>query len=172
MGDTTSTGASFGADTGASTAGDMSLASLGSSFSIAAAGLKAGGDVLSGIGTSNADKFKADTLDQAAQYGELKASQTNAQMTRNLSITLGNIDAVRAAARNDPTSPTGAAVRDYAEDFGTNQKNIKVDSIMAQAQQDEAQAAYMRSASSTALLGGAIKGGGDLLTAAAPLLLL
>ena len=56
-------------------------------------------------------------------------------MTRNLNITLGNIDAVRAAAHTDPTSPTGAAVRDYAETTGTEQKNIAVDSITAQAQE-------------------------------------
>jgi hypothetical protein len=171
MGDAASGGMS-GMDTSSGGGGSMDLSSLGSSFSIASAGLKVGGDMFSAMGTANADTFKAETLDQAAQYGELKAVQTNAQMTRNLSITLGNIDAVRAAARSDPTSPTGAAVRDYADQVGTNQKNIKVDSIMAQAQEDEAQAAYMRSASSSALLGGGIKGAGDLLSAAAPLLLL
>ena len=152
--------------------GDMSLASLGSGFSIAAAGAKAGGDIMGAIGTSNADTFKAEQLDQAAQYGELKATQTSGQMTRNLSITLGNIDAVRAAAHTDPTSPTGAAVRDYADQVGTEQKDTKVNSIMQQARTDEANAAYMRSASSTALLSGGVKAGGDLLGAAAPLLLL
>jgi hypothetical protein len=146
--------------------GGFSLSSLGGPLSIAGAGLKAGSDIFSAIGTSNADKFKAEELDQAAQYGELKAVQTNSQMTRNLSITLGNIDAVRAAARSDPTSPTGAAVRDYADTVGTNDKNIKVDSIMAQAQQDEAQAAYERSASSSALLAGGLKAGADLLALA------
>ena len=79
--------------------------------SIASVGLAAGGSILGGEATSSADQFKAEQQDQAAQYGELKANQTNAQMTRNLSITLGNIDAVRAAARTDPTSPTGAARR-------------------------------------------------------------
>ena len=156
----------------ASGGGDMSLASLASGFSIAAAGAKVGGDILGGIGTSNADTFKAEQLDQAAQYGELKATQTSGQMTRNLSITLGNIDAVRAAAHTDPTSPTGAAVRDYADQVGTEQKDTKVNSIMQQARTDEANAAYMRSASSTALLSGGVKAGGDLLGAAAPLLLL
>jgi hypothetical protein len=170
MGDASGSADSLGVGKGGSS--DMSLSSLGGPASIASTGFKVAGDIFSAVGTSNADKFKADTLDQAAQYGELKAVQTNSQMTRNLSITLGNIDAVRAAARNDPTSPTGAAVRDYADQVGTNDKNIKVDSIMAQAGQDEAQAAYMRSASSSALLGGGLKAGGDILSAAAPLLAL
>ena len=51
------------------------------------------------------------------------------------------------------------AVRDYADEVGTNDKNIKVDSILAQSQQDEASAAYLRSASSAALLSGDIGAG-------------
>jgi hypothetical protein len=131
-------------------------AGAASGLSLASVGLSAYSSILGGEATSSADQYKAEQLDRAAQYGDLKATQTNAQMTRNLSITLGNIDAVRAAARTDPTSPTGAAVRDYAESTGTEQKNIQVDSIMAQAQEDEANAAYLRNASSTALLSGDI----------------
>lgn len=119
------------------------------------------GGVLTGQANKAADDYKAEMLDQAAQYGELSATQTNAQMTRNLAITLGHIDAVRAAARGDPTSPTGAAVRDFTEETGTEEKNIKVDSIMAQAQMDEENAAYLRSAGSDALLGGIIGGIGQ-----------
>jgi hypothetical protein len=61
---------------------------------------------------------------------------------------------VHAAGRIDPTSPTGVAVRDYAEQTGTENKNIQVDSLNAQAQEDEANAAYLRSAGSSALLSG------------------
>jgi hypothetical protein len=42
---------------------------------------------MSAEGTKAADTFKAEQLEQAATYGELKAVQTNAQMTRNLAIT-------------------------------------------------------------------------------------
>ena len=138
-------------------------------ISIASAGLGAVSKGLSAEGASSADQFKAQQLDEAATYGELKAQQTNAQLTRNLSISLGNIDAVRAAARADPSSPSGAAVRDYVENTGTTNKNIDVDSITEQARQDEAGAAYMRSASSTALLGGDIGIASSLLSAASPL---
>lgn len=140
---------------------DPGTAAVG--LSLGSMAFKAGGDYMSSRGEAAADTFKAEELDAAAQYGELKANQTNAQMTRNLSITLGHIDAVRAAARTDPTSPTGAAVRDYVEYTGTEDKNIKVDSIMAQARMDEASAAYMRSAASEALLAGDIKMGADVL---------
>jgi hypothetical protein len=157
--------ASGGGPSAGGAASGLSLASLG--FTAAAQGVAA-------EGTSTADLYKAEQLDQAATYGELKATQTNAQMTRNLTMTLGNIDAVRAAARTDPTSPTGNAVRDFVEQTGTTQKNITVDSITAQAQMDESNAQYLRQASSSALLGGDLGIAGTLLkgaATAAPLLL-
>src|ERR1700675_3898039 len=111
---------------------------LASGLSLASIGFSAASSIMQGEGTASADTYKAEQLDRAAQYGELKPTQTKRQMTANLAITLGNIDAVRAAAKTDPTSPTGAAVRDFTEQVGTEQKNIKVDSIMAQEQEDEA----------------------------------
>lgn len=147
----------------------MATAGVGAALSLASVGLSAAGQYSQAQGTSAADQFKAEQLDQAAQYGELKAVQTNAQMTRNLSMTLGNIDAVRAAAHTDPTSPTGAAVRDYVETTGTEQKDITVNNITQQARMDEANAQYLRQASSTALLGGDLSIAATLLKGAAGL---
>jgi hypothetical protein len=138
-------------------------AGAASGLSIASAGLSAFGAYEKGAGTAAADTYEAELAQRAGEYGQLKAVQTNAQSVRNLSITLGHIDAVRAAAHTDPTSPTGMAVRGAVEQTETEQKNIKVDSIMAQAQEDEANAAYLRSASSNALLMGDIGAGATLL---------
>ncbi len=135
---------------------------MGQAASAGAGIFQAAGSIVQGIGTSNADKYQAAEQEQAGQYGDLKAVQTNAALTRNLNQTLGNIDAVRAAARTDPTSPTGAAVRNTVEATSTENKNIQVDSIMAQANQDRANAAYLRQASSMALLSGGIGAFGDL----------
>jgi hypothetical protein len=140
-----------------------SLALLPAALSVGSAGAGAASSIISNEGTASADKYKAEQLDQAAQYGNLKATQVSAQSSRNLSITLGNIDAVRAAAKTDPTSPTGAAVRDYTSQVGTEKKNIQVDSIMAQAGEDEANAAYMRKSASDALLSGDIGAGASVL---------
>jgi hypothetical protein len=131
-------------------------------FSLAATGFTMASDYLRSRGAAAGDVFKAEELEQQAQYGELKATQTNAQMTRKLSITLAHIDAVRAAAHTDPTSPTGAAVRGEVEAIGTEQKNITVANIMQQVRMDEANAAYMRSAASNALMSGDIAMVGDL----------
>jgi hypothetical protein len=152
-------------------AGKVSGSGLGASgLSLASLGFSAASSIIQGEGVASADTYKAETLDRAAQYGELKASQTNSQLTRNLVISLGNFDAVRAAARNDPTSPTGMAVRDYVEQTETERKNITVDSITQQAQEDEANAAYLRDASSKALLGGDLGAAGKLLEGVGPAL--
>lgn len=138
-----------------------SLAATG--LSLASMGFTMEGDKLKAKGVSEGDIYKAEQMERAAQYGDLKATQVGGQLTRNLGITLGNIDAIRGAARTDPTSPTGAAVRNTVEAVGTEQKDITVNSITAQAREDEANAAYLRHASSEALLSGNIAATGDLL---------
>ena len=130
-------------------------------MSLAATGFKMLGDYTSSRAEAGADVYKSELLEQQAEYGRLKATQTNAQMTRNLAITLGHVDAVRAAMHTDPTSPTGAAVRGEMEATGQMKKEITVENIMQQARMDEANAAYMRTQSSNALLQGDIAMLGD-----------
>lgn len=132
---------------GASAAGGNSLMSLG---------LSAYSTMLSAEGTASADEFQAAKLDNAATYGRLKAVQTGGQMTRSLVNTLGNIQAVRAAANTDPTSPTGAAVLENQEAIGNEQRSTTVNSILAQANQDSSDANYYRKAADHALLAGGI----------------
>jgi len=132
-------------------------------LSIASIGVSAIGTMQQASGTAAADTYRSEELQLVAQEGEAKATQTNAQLTSRLAQTLGNIDAVRAAARTDPTSPTGAAVRNEVEATSTNQKDIEVNSIMSQSAQDESSAAYLRTASSTALLSGGIGAGAGIL---------
>jgi hypothetical protein len=131
-----------------------SASSFAGAFGLAGTGFAMYADYLKSRGEKAADIFKAEELEQQAAYGRLKADQVNAQKTRNLAITLSHIDAVRAAAHTDPTSPTGAAVRGTVEERETEAKNITVENILQQARMDEANAAYMRSAGSNALLAG------------------
>lgn len=146
-----------------------SAGSGASGTSIASVGLQTYATLLKAQGTATADTYQADRLDVAAQYGDLKATQTGAQMTRNLNTTLGNIDAVRAAANTDPNSPTGAAIRDSQEALGTQQKTIAVDSINAQSLQDRNDANFYRNASSQALLSGDISAAAGVAGAVAKL---
>lgn len=150
---------------GASGSSGGSGATPAGGVSIASAGLSAYSTILSSQGTASGDEYQAQKLDTAATYGDLKAVQTGGQMTRNLNNTLGNIDAVRAAAGNDPTSPTGGVIRDNAEAIGTDQKNITVDSILAQSTQERSDADYYRHAASNALLAGDVSAAAGILKA-------
>jgi hypothetical protein len=135
-------------------------------LSLAATGFKMLGDYTSSRAMAGADVYQSELLEQQATYGRLKADQTNAQMTRNLAITLGHVDAVRAAMHTDPTSPTGAAVRGEMEATGQMKKEITVENILQQSRMDEANAAYMRSAASNALLAGDISMAGTAFSGA------
>lgn len=134
----------------------FSLASMG--FNFAAANSRASAE-------KAAANAKADRLARAADYGRTAANQTNAAMTEDLSNTLGSIDAIRAASGTDPTSPTTAAYRDRQEFVGTRKKNIQITNILGQSEQDDADAAYLRSSGNYAMqagqmgaLGGLVKG--------------
>jgi hypothetical protein len=135
---------------------------IGAGASIAGAGLGAYGDVLKGQGVQAGDVFKASMLEQAAERGRVAAVQTGADYSRKIAMDLSNIDAIRAAGHTDPTSPTGAAVRDFHEEIGLSQKSIAVENILAQSQQQLAEAAYLRQAGKTALLSGYIGAGADI----------
>lgn len=123
---------------------------------IASIGLSTYSTLLKAQGTATADQYQADRLERAAQYGDLKAAQTGGQMTRNLNNVLGNIDAVRAAANADPSSPTGAAFRDNQEAIGDSERSIAIGNINAQTLQQRNDAAFYRQASSDALMSGEI----------------
>jgi hypothetical protein len=140
-------GSGSGGGSGGSAAGGNTLTSIG---------LSAYSTILQSQGVAAADEFQATKLESAATYGELKAVQTGGQMTRSLNQTLGNIDAVRAAAHADPNSPTGAAIIDEQQALGTTQKATTVNSILAQATQQRNDAAYYKSAASDALFAGEI----------------
>ena len=144
--------------------GFASLFSLaGAGFQFGASMLQAQGEKIAAQGRATGYQYEAEKADVNAQYGELKAAQVSGQLTRNLNMTLGNIDAIRAAARTDVTSPTGAAVRNTMEAAGMEQKGIEVGNILAQAEQSKADAAYYRQAATTALLAGKTAAEGDIM---------
>src|SRR6516162_1271828 len=125
--------------------GAAGAAGAAGGMSLAATGFKVLGDYASSRAEAGAATYKSELLEQEAEFGRLKATQTNAQLTKNLAITLGHVDSVRAAMHTDPTSPTGAAVRGEMEATGEMKKDITVENILQQARLDDANAAFMRS---------------------------
>jgi hypothetical protein len=61
------------------------------------------------------DEYKAQILDREAQYGELGATQTGAQMKQRLGDTLSKLDAIKAVQHMSPAAPTGSEVRGSIE---------------------------------------------------------
>jgi hypothetical protein len=131
--------------------------------SIASIGLSAFGSIMGGAGTKSADEMQAARLEQAAAYGKVQASQVAAQDTEKLSIKLDNIDAVRTAQNNDPTSPTTAAIRSRTSYLANRDQQIKVGNIMEQSATDTASANYLNQAGSYAMTMGEVGAGANLL---------
>ena len=135
--------------------------------SIASVGLSSYADILKGEAVQSSDIFRAQQLENAAARGRVAAVQTGAAESMKIASDLGNVDAIRAAARTDPTSPTGAAVRDWHEQLGLTRKAIDVDQLMAQAAQEDVSAQYLRQAGKQALMMGYLNVGTDVASALA-----
>lgn len=120
--------------------------SLAGPASVASLALTVAGDITKGNATKAADDFKADRAERAAQFGELQATLTDTTMRENLNTTLGNIEAIRAAAGTDPNSPTGMALLDRSTQLSDRQREATVGSIKSQAGEDRASADYLRKA--------------------------
>lgn len=114
--------------------------------------------IMKGEGQQSADDFQAAKLKQAAEYGRAAGSEADVQLRENLNNQLSNIDAVRAAANIDPTSPTTAALKDRTAMIGDRSRSIQVGNIMAKAAQDEADSNYLTQAGSFAYTMGALGG--------------
>lgn len=124
-------------------------------------GLDAGSKIYKGYGDQASQEFMARRDERAAELGRLRASQTDAQLREELNTTLANIDAVRAAGNIDPTSPTTAALKDRESFVSDRARNIKVASLRAQADEDEATSRYRREVGRSAVVGGWLGGLGS-----------
>lgn len=134
---------------------------------IASLALTAASDITQGSATQASDAFQADKAERAGKFGQLQATLTDTTMLQNLNTTLGNIETVRAAAGADPTSPTGAALLQHAEDLGDTQRQATVGSQRAQAAEDLASADYLRKAGDFAVTQSYLKAGTDVASALA-----
>lgn len=107
--------------------------------------------IMKGEGTQAADDMQATQLTQAAAFGETQAKLTDTTMRQNLTSTLGNIEAVRAAANVDPTSPTSVALMDQSTQRSDMQRMAAVGTIRTQDETDLASADYLKQAGNFAM---------------------
>lgn len=144
------------------------MAAAPAAISLAATGFKVAGDFMGGSAKATGDAYQAQSLENAAQIGEIKASETGTQLTSSLQQSIGNIRAVRASANTDPNSPTGQAIVARAQALGDTRTKTQVGNILAQVEQDKAGSALYEKAASSDLLSGYLGGAGDILTGLGP----
>jgi hypothetical protein len=143
------------------------LAGAAGGASGAGLGLTALSSIVSASGTQASDQFQAEVLNQKAQVGQAAATEVNANYVQKLNMTLGNIDAVRAAGHNNPAGPEASVLRGTTEEYANESKSIAVGNIMQQSQMDTASANYLNHAGSFAMLQGVLGAAGGAATTAA-----
>jgi hypothetical protein len=134
------------------------LAGVAASSSLASTGLGLVSSIMQGEGTQAADQYQAGILTEKAQIGQTQATEVNANSVMRLNQSLGNIDAVRAASGDNPTSPTAVALRGVTTANANQNRAIQVGNILTQSEMDTAGANYLRSAGSFAMTQGIIGG--------------
>lgn len=126
-------------------------------------GLSAYSDVEKGAATQSSDEFQADKATQNAQFGRLQADLNDTTAREKLNTTLGNIDAIRAAAHVDPTSPTTGAVEQWQTEISERQRLATSGTLRTQAATDDASATYLRQSGQYAQSQGYLNAGIDIL---------
>lgn len=113
--------------------------------------------IVGAVGQYQAGNYAAAQSKRAAQVGRIQADQIDASYRDELNSTLANIKSIRASAGVDPNSPTGQAVN--ADQIRTSNRDriIDVGSKRMQANQDESDAKFRKSAAKVSLLGGTMK---------------
>lgn len=127
-------------------------------LSLASAGLTAASGAAQGMGMSASYKQKESQAKRLEFASRTAADQTDAQFREELDKTIGNIEAIRAAAGVSGNSPTSDAIREGEEKASDRQRRIKVGNLLSQADQSAGDASYYSSAAGTALGLGALQG--------------
>jgi hypothetical protein len=138
--------------TGASKGGGTSLLSLG---------LSAMSTINEGKGKKAGFDFQADKAARAAEFGKINLANTDTAYREQLTTTLGQIDAQRAAGNVDPTSPTTGVLEDRQRTLSDRQRTAALASIQGQIDEDTASAAYLRKAGDYAVYSSYWKAGAD-----------
>lgn len=132
--------------------GVAALAPIGLGLQTASAGLAA-------YGEAKGQTAAAQQAVNAAAAARAAADQTDTQLREELRGTLGNIDAIRAAANTDPFSPTAMAVKDEERRVSTRERRIRGANARAQASAYDDTARLNMFGANAALLGGGLKVG-------------
>ena len=113
---------------------------------LSATGLSAFG-ALSGASTAaQGDMLEAQNATNAAQIGQTKAAETEADIKRRLTSSSQTFRAIRARAGLNPMSPTGAAITANVQGVGDLSRTQAVENIQNQSQMDRTRLSSTRRA--------------------------
>lgn len=127
------------------------MAELAIGATLASAGLSVASGVMQGQGQAAAYRAKEAQAQRTAFDARVAADQTDSQLRDELTVTLGNIDAIRAAAGVGADSPTGDAIRAKQTQVSDAQRRIRVGNLQSQADQAASDALFYHSAAGNAL---------------------
>lgn len=114
------------------------------------------GSMTQAQGQAEAYVQQAELAQQRAYLGKIKARQTDTAYREELTTTLSNIDAIRAAANTDPWSPTAMAIKNNETRISGRARRTAVLNIMSQVDADETAADIYASNARYALMGGTL----------------
>ncbi len=120
------------------------------------------GSLSSASTAAQGDMLEAQNATNAAQIGQTKAAETDANMRRGLISQLANISAIRSGAGLNPMSPTGAAISANVQGVGDLSRTQAVNNILNQSEMDKNAAQFYTSSASSALMGGELGAAGDI----------
>lgn len=110
--------------------------------------------ILDGMAEAEGRNFDAQKSERAKEIAFVNADQVDASRRQELSVTVSNIRAIRAAAGGSPDSPSGRAYIAEQESRSDRQRRIEVGGIRMQGRQYGEDAKFYRQAAKSALIGG------------------
>jgi hypothetical protein len=120
------------------------MAAVAAPLAIAGTGLQ----IMGGLSAANAQaagyRHSAAQAERRALAARTAADQTSAFMRDELTTTLGNIEAIRAAAGVTLDSPTGMAIYEREKKESDRQRNVKVGNLLSQAAMSDSDADFYR----------------------------
>ena len=132
---------------------------------IIGAGLSAAGSIQQAQGQAKSYAAAGEAKQQQAYIGKIKAAQVDSAYRDELSTTLANIDAIRAAAGASSTSPTGLAIAAKETEVSDRSRRTQVFNIMEQVYADRDAARLYADNAKTALTSGYMNAAGGLFSA-------
>lgn len=120
-------------------------------LSLAGTAMTAAGDISKARGQATGYQFQEAQAQRKAAAARVAADQTDVAYRENLTTTLGNIGAIRAAAGVDPSSPTTDAIMQHETMISDRARMVKVGNLNSQAESDDQAASYYQYAANSAL---------------------